>query len=127
MVLHHIEPFEEFVVALRTALRPEGKAFFYENSATSSLLMWFREHVVGRLWVPKGGDKEESPLSPGEIKALSRHFRVEVVYPELVFFRLIAWYLFRGRGEPPFRQLDVLLYRVPRFRRYSYRQYVLLS
>ena len=127
MILHHVEPFDEFVLALRAALRPGGKAFFYENSAMSSLLMWFREHVVGKLWVPKHGDKEESPLTQCEIKTLAKYFHVEVIYPRLVFFRLIAWYLFRGRGERPFRQLDDLLYQVPRFRQYSYRQYVLLS
>jgi hypothetical protein len=38
---------DEFAVALRTALRPEGKAFFYENSAMSPMLMWARRHVVG--------------------------------------------------------------------------------
>jgi 2-polyprenyl-3-methyl-5-hydroxy-6-metoxy-1,4-benzoquinol methylase len=126
-ILHHIEPFDEFAPTLRAALRPGGKAFFYENSAASSLLMWFRKNVVGRVWVPKHSDEEEYPLTPGEIRTLSKYFHTEVVYPELVFFRLISSYLFRGKGSRPFIFLDNLLYRVPRFRRYSYRQYIMLS
>jgi SAM-dependent methyltransferase len=127
MILHHIEPFEEFAAILRDALRPEGKAFFYENSAMSSLLIWLREHVVGRLGISKYGDEEEFPLTLGEVQTLSKYFDTEVVYPELLFFRLIPTYIFRGRGERPFRLLDDLFYRVPRFRQYSYRQYILLS
>ncbi len=127
LVLHHIEPFDEFAHALRAALRPDGRAFFYENNATSSLLMWFRRHVVGRLWVPKHSDEEEFPLTPDEIKALNRYFRVEVYYPEFAFLRLISTYLLRGWGLRFFAMLDDLLYRwLPSLRRYSYRQYVLL-
>jgi len=127
MILHHIEPFTELASGLRAGLLPEGKAFFYENSATSSLLMWFRNHVIGKLGVPKYGDEEESPLSGSEIKTLADHFHVEIIYPEFVFFRLIPIYLLGGRWQRPFRQLDDLLYAVPYLRQYSYRQYILLS
>jgi len=58
-----------------------GRAFFYENSAMSSLLVWFRQHVVGRWWVPKCGDEEEFPLTPGEVDMLRRAFAVRVAYP----------------------------------------------
>jgi 2-polyprenyl-3-methyl-5-hydroxy-6-metoxy-1,4-benzoquinol methylase len=126
-ILHHIEPFDEFATTLRSALQPGGKAFFYENSAMSSLLMWIRKHVVGRLGIPKYGDEEEFPLTPSEIKTLSKYFHTEVVYPELVFFRLISTYLLGRKGQRPLLFLDDLFYRVPLLRRYSYRQYVLLS
>ena len=75
MVLHHLEPFADFVTALRATVRPGGRAFFYENSAMSSLLVWFRQHVVGRWWVPKCGDEEEFPLTPGEVDMLASRFR----------------------------------------------------
>jgi 2-polyprenyl-3-methyl-5-hydroxy-6-metoxy-1,4-benzoquinol methylase len=127
LVLHHVEPFEEFALALRATLRPKGRAFFYENNARSRLLMWFRRHVVGKLWVPRHGDKEEYPLTPEEVNTLAKHFRLEVRYPELLFMRLISVYLFRGRGHRQLERLDDLLYRVPRLRRYSYRQCVLLE
>jgi len=127
LVLHHIEPFDEFVLALRAAL-PRGKAFFWENNARSSLLMWARNHLVGKLWVPKFGDKEESPLTLSEVKTLTQLFHVAVVYPEFYFFRLISQYLTRGRGESTFKQLDDLTYKMmPRFRHHSYYQYLLLS
>jgi len=126
-ILHHIEPFDAFALSLRAALRPGGKAFFYENSATSSLLMWARKRLAGKLWIPKHGDDEEYPLTPGEVNILRQHFHVEVVYPELVFFRLIPLYLLRNKGDRLFGGLDDLLYRVPYLRRYSYRQCILLS
>lgn len=127
MVLHHLEPFADFVAALRAAVRPGGKAFFYENSAMSSLLVWFRQHVVGRWWVPKCGDEEEFPLTPGEVDMLRRAFAVRVAYPELMFFRLASWYLLKGRLLGAFSLLDRIGYHIPWLRAYSYRQYLYLS
>lgn len=127
MILHHIEPFPSFAALLRRSLAPHGRAFFYENSAMSRVLVWFRTHVVGKLWVPKRGDDEEFPLTPGEVDALRHHFDVRVEYPELMFYRLISDYLLRGRFGAPFAALDSWAYRFPRIRRYSYRQYLYLS
>jgi 2-polyprenyl-3-methyl-5-hydroxy-6-metoxy-1,4-benzoquinol methylase len=33
IILHHLEPFSAFCSALKAALKPGGKAFFYENNA----------------------------------------------------------------------------------------------
>jgi 2-polyprenyl-3-methyl-5-hydroxy-6-metoxy-1,4-benzoquinol methylase len=126
-ILHHIEPFEEFVPALRAALRHGGRAFFFENNSRNPILMWARKYLAGKLWVPKYGDEEESPLAPDEVTSLSENFHVEVIYKELYFFRLLPAYVTRGKGHRLFRQLDLLFYRVPRFRQHSYRQYVSLS
>ena len=127
MILHHLEPFEDFARVLNKAIRPGGKAFFYENSAVSSLLVWFRQHVVGHLWIPKYGDDDEFPLTPAEIAVLRRYFTVRVEYPELLFFRLASQYLFRGHLMRPMAALDSFFYRRGWLLRYSYRQYVLLS
>ncbi len=127
MILHHIEPFAAFVGALRSVLPCKGKAFFWENNAFSPLLIWFRQNVVGKLWVPKYGDDEEFPLMPREIDVLRRHFTVQLAYPDLVFFRLISQYLLRGHLETPFRLLDRIFYKWPAFRKRSYHQYVYLS
>ena len=35
MILHHIEPFDEFAFVLRKSLSESGRAFFFENSASS--------------------------------------------------------------------------------------------
>lgn len=127
MVLHHLEPFAQFAANLRTSLRPGGKAFFWENNARSSLMIWFRRHVVGKLWIPKHGDPEEFPLTPSEVDELRRHFRVSVEYPELLLFRMAALYLLRGHAMGPFAWLDETLYRFAAIRQYSYRQYLLIE
>jgi SAM-dependent methyltransferase len=126
MILHHIEPFDSFVEELRRILKPGGKAFFYENSAASRTLVWFRQNVVGNWWVPKHGDPDEFPLTPQEVDKLRRTFRVEVQYPEMLFFRLISIYLLRGAFSRFFTWLDQMFYRRKWLLRYSYRQFLLI-
>ena len=127
MILHHIEPFEEFAHSLRKSIKPGGKGFFWENNAQSKMVIWFRNNIVGKLWVPKYGDPDEFPLTPSEVDEIRKHFHVEVEYPELLYFRLISLYLLRGHCMKPFQMLDNYFYRYPAFRKYSYRQYVCLS
>lgn len=127
MILHHIEPFAEFAQTLRQTLAPGGKAFFWENSAGSPLMMWCREYVTGRFGIPKHGDAEEHPLTPEEVDTLSDHLKVEVEYPELLYFRMCSTYVLGGRFEAPFKALDDFFYRYPQFRKRSYRQYLLCT
>jgi 2-polyprenyl-3-methyl-5-hydroxy-6-metoxy-1,4-benzoquinol methylase len=127
MILHHLEPFPAFAAQLRGLLRPGGRAFFWENNARSSVMIWFREHVVGKLWIPKHGDVEEFPLTPAEVEELRRYFTVTVEYPELLLFRMIPRYLLRGRLMSPFERLDRACYRYPSIREYSYRQCLLVE
>lgn len=127
MILHHIEPFNEFAEALSGSLDADRKAFFYENSAISKLLIWFRENLVGRLWVPKYGDPDEFPLTPGEVNELRKHFEVQVEVPELVFFRLLSSYLLRGHLSKPLEMLDAWCFRFRELRKRSYYQYIFLS
>lgn len=127
MILHHIEPFEEFAQILRDTLRRGGKGFFWENSARSKMMIWFRQNVVGKFWVPKYGDPDEFPLMPSEIDELRRFFNVEVEIPELLYFRMISSYLLRGHLRRPFKALDDHCFKYAFFRKRSYRQYLLLS
>jgi len=127
MVLHHIEPFEEFASILRNSLKTNGKGFFWENNARSHVMIWFRQHIVGKFWVPKYGDEDEFPLTPDEVSMLKRHFNVEIEFPELLFFRMISTYLFRGHFSTHFLLLDKFFYRFQTIRKYSYRQYLYLS
>ena len=83
LILHHLEPFDRFARTLRAAIRPGGKGYFYENNAASRTMVWFRRHVVGKLWVPKHGDDDEFPLEPHEVDELRKHFTVEQSFPEL--------------------------------------------
>lgn len=126
MILHHIEPFGRWVDVLADALGDDGRGFFYENSSVSRFLVWCRGHLVGRFGVPKHGDDDEFPLEPREVDLLRRRFDVTVDYPELLLTRLASGYLFRGHGDRQLGWVDDQLYRVPRLRRLSYRQYVLL-
>ena len=127
LILHHIEPFSEFCSVLRNALKPGGRAFFFENSATSQLLIWFREHVVGRLWVPRCGDGIEFPLTPAEVDMLRKQFSVDVRIPEMVFFQLVSIYLLRRRLTSMTKAVDDLMFRWNIGKKYSYRQYLLIN
>jgi SAM-dependent methyltransferase len=127
MILHHIEPFGAFVEQLHDALVENGKAFFYENNANSRLLIWFRDNVVGKGWVPKHGDPDEFPLTPDEVDLLRRRFVVRQAYPEMYFFRLISSYLLRERLMAPFMALDEFCYRHQLLLTSSYRQYLFLQ
>jgi 2-polyprenyl-3-methyl-5-hydroxy-6-metoxy-1,4-benzoquinol methylase len=126
LILHHIEPFADFCTVLRQTLRPGGRAFFFENNAASDLLVWFREHVVGKLWVPRHGDGVEFPLTPGEVALLRRQFRVDIRIPEMVFFQLVSTYLLRRRLHRLMKSVDDLMFRHDVGKRYSYRQYVMI-
>jgi len=127
MILHHLEPFARFARELRATVRPGGKAFFFENNARSSLMIWFRQHLVGKLWVPKYGDPDEFPLTPGEVDELRRHFPVRVEIPELLMFRKISLYLLRNHVRAPFAWADRVGYRFGWLRKYSYHQYLCLG
>ncbi len=124
MILHHIEPFDEFVDVLAGALGPGGRGFFYENSAMSRFLVWCRQHLVGRFGIPKQSDNHEFPLQPQEIDMLRRRFDVTVDHPELLLTRLASGYLLRGHCDRQLAWLDAQLFRFERLRPLSYLQYV---
>jgi 2-polyprenyl-3-methyl-5-hydroxy-6-metoxy-1,4-benzoquinol methylase len=128
MILHHIEPFDRFAGSLAELIRAgDARGFFYENSANSGLLMWCRDHLVGRFGVPKHSDDEERPLSRSEVQMLARHLDVDVVYPELFFVRMASPYLFRGHLWSALTLVDRGLFHLKGLRKYSYRQYVYLQ
>lgn len=130
-ILHHIEPYADFVPRLRAALTPGGRAVFIENSARNPLLMLARRHLVGRFGLPRRSDGAERPLTDGKIALLRGAFqRVEVVAPELVLFRLVARYFLRRRPRAAalFNRLDRLCYRhFPALGRYGYVQVIALE
>lgn len=127
MILHHIEPFAQFVPVLRRAVAPGGRAFFFENNALNRLMIWFRENLVGRYGIPKFGDPDEFPLTPDEVELLRRDFEVRVEHPEIWMFRLFSDYFFRGHVRELLTSVDRWLYRFPALRRHSYVQYLYLG
>ena len=132
-VLHHIEPFSELVEVLDTILEPEGRGVFLENNARNKLLILARNHLVGRLGIPKHGDDDEHPLTEEEINALRTRFDVQCHFPELVLLKKINTYVLQYRD--PFEQIVALLKRLdnsmhrwlPFLRKYSYLQVVEFS
>jgi len=127
MILHHLEPFGDFSDLLRKSIIPGGKAFFYENNAFSDLLIWFRNNLVGKFGIPKYGDEDEFPLMPQEVESLKNNFSVNIVYPELLFFRLASVYLLKRHLYQPMQWLDNYLFQFDGFKKYSYHQYLLIS
>lgn len=130
-VLHHIEPFDQFVDVLYNVLNDNGRGIFMENNSRNPFLMFARKNLAGKMGIPRYGDDEEFPLEPREIEMIEARFR-EVVqhFPELVFFKKLSTYIFRHkRIFTPFtefnRWLDASLYTVvPASRKYSYLQVV---
>jgi SAM-dependent methyltransferase len=126
-ILHHLEPFATFARTLRDSMVDGGRAFFYENNGLSGLLLWARAHLAGRYGIPKFGDDEEFPLTPDEIDLLRPYFDVEVDVAEMYLAQLGSQYVLRSRLMRQAGRVDRVLYeRVPRLRRYSYRQNLLL-
>jgi SAM-dependent methyltransferase len=127
MILHHLEPFDEFAKLLRKSMKAEGKAFFYENNAFSDLLVWCRNNLVGKFGIPKYGDNDEFPLLPSEVDCLRRRFDVQVEYPTMQFFQMASVYLFKGKLKFVTLPMDQALYLFKPARKLSYRQYIFLS
>jgi SAM-dependent methyltransferase len=125
MILHHVEPFPEFAQALKARLKVKG--FFWENNASSRLLVWFRNNIVGKFGIPKYGDNQEFPLTPAEVDELRKRFDVEIEYPEMCYWRLASGYLLKGKLADLTTLLDDFFYRHKVLLRYSYRQYVKIS
>jgi SAM-dependent methyltransferase len=125
-VLHHLEPFDQFVHILRGVLVPGGKGFFYENRATPPLI-WARDHLVGHFGIPKLGDADEYPLEDREIRMLQKHFMVTVEIADTYLMRLAPDYLLKGHGRRAAAIADRILHRFPLARRFSYRQHIKLT
>lgn len=90
-------------------------------------MIWSCNNLVGKYGIPKYGDDDEFPLMSQEVESLRKDFSVNVVYPELVFFRLASLHLLKGRLSQLMKWLDDYFFQFHDFRKYSYRQYLLLS
>ncbi len=128
MILHHLEPFAQFVQVLREAVAPGGRAFFYENSARAAP----RSSGCVTTW-PAGtgsrssGTRRSSRSSPARSTSSDSVFKVEIAIPELFLARLGAIYLLKSKGYQTATKVDEALYKIEPLRKYSYRQMVLLS
>lgn len=124
-VLHHVL-LDKCMPQIRRVLRPGGTALFLETSATSKLLMFFRAHIIGHLWLPKYQDEIEHPLTTRDIDYIDDVFegRCTVHYFPFMFLKILDSHLFRFKLRPVSRLLatgDQLIYKyLPPMRKYSY-------
>jgi 2-polyprenyl-3-methyl-5-hydroxy-6-metoxy-1,4-benzoquinol methylase len=131
MILHHIEPFDQFVPIMHSILNLGGQGVFYENSSANKLLIFCRTFLVGKFGIPRYGDGVEIPLEKSEIKILKKFFSsVSVTYPRMVFWGMLGIYIFRKSPTlNKFSQnLDKFFYKyLPIFNKYSYHQLIFLK
>lgn len=131
-VLHHIEPFDQFVNVLYDMIKETGgRGVFMENNSANPFLMIARKHLAGKMGIPKYGDDDEYPLEPREVDMLHKKFaKVHQHFPELIFFRKLNTYIFRHKKAfSPFMSVnsfldDVVYNVVPPMRKLSYLQLV---
>ena len=130
-ILHHIEPFDSFAEKIKTCMNDNAIGLFYENSSRNKILIFFRNHLVGKFGVPKYGDSVEVPFEDSEIASLRKNFReVNISIPRFVFFSMLGSYIFRRsrRLQKFFSNLDNFCYkRVKVFNKYSYHQVVMFK
>jgi SAM-dependent methyltransferase len=131
MILHHLEPFNEFIDILKDILEDGGKCFFFENNARNKILMFFRFTIAGRFGIPKLGDYFEHPFEYNEYKMLKRKFKnVSIKFPYFKFFVLLAQYLFKNNitAIKIFEKIDAFVFKyLPFLKKYSYWHLLIFS
>jgi 2-polyprenyl-3-methyl-5-hydroxy-6-metoxy-1,4-benzoquinol methylase len=127
-ILHHIPDISDAGRQIRRKLKNGGKAIFYELSASNPILMFFRDHVIGKSSaVPKLGTPDEHPLTADEIEALSVVFnhQCKVSFPKFRFFGKLDRQVFRRRYRFLsflMEAIDNMIYTfLPPLRKYSYK------
>lgn len=87
--LHHLPDIREAGVHIKRVLKKGGKAIFYELSANNPLLIFIRNHIIGKnRFIPKLGTPNEHPLTKDEVETLSAVFnnQCKISYPKFRFF-----------------------------------------
>jgi 2-polyprenyl-3-methyl-5-hydroxy-6-metoxy-1,4-benzoquinol methylase len=129
-ILHHIEPFIVFAEVLDGICCDNALCVFYENSANNSLLIWCRNHLVGKYGIPKFGDYEEQPFSKAERKMLEKYFSVKIICPKFEVFEKLSQYIFRKNQllKKCFTSVDNFVFKhLPIFHNLSYHQVLVLK
>lgn len=127
-ILHHIPDIEEAGRQIRRILKTGGKAVFYELNASNPILIFFRNHIIGKTrLIPKLGTHDEHPLTADEVEKLSRIFsnRCKISYPKFRFFGKFDRQVFQQRYKPIsllLEGIDNMIYLLlPPLRKYSYK------
>jgi ubiquinone/menaquinone biosynthesis C-methylase UbiE len=125
-ILHHIEPFDQFVPKMHRILKNGGIGLFYENSSSNKLLMFCRTLLVGRFGIPRHGDGVEIPFQKREVEMIKKAFgSVTITYYDMCFWKMLGPYIFKKNevAESFFTKLDDFFYKyLSIFNRFSYHQ-----
>lgn len=138
-ILHHVDC-EKVGSEIYRCLKPNGVAYFIENSDRNPVLRWARRTMFGNpggfqkrrfLFFGRHGTSDEYPLTEEEVAVLERIFdgHITRLYPNFVFFRMLA---IHGWSNPTFtrvmRALDNFTSRlIPSVRKYSFAQNIWLQ
>jgi len=127
-VLHHLDPGAAGNEVARV-LKPNGVAVFCENSASNRVVMWGREHLVGKFGIKRyGKDANEYPLRFKDIEKFAKGFQsYDRYFPFFCFFGLLHDFgpLKSGYSDRILRVLDrTLVNLVPAVRPYGFYQIV---
>jgi SAM-dependent methyltransferase len=127
--LHHVDTATVGRV-LSGLTRPGGTAAFVETMGVNPILRFARNHLVGRLGIPRWGTPDEHPLINADLETLRAAFgRLSVEVREMYFLRLLDRQVLAYRFEMVSRglgRLDDLLLRVGRGN-WSYHQVLVLT
>ena len=96
LVVHHVDP-GRAGPELERVLSAGGRAAFSENFAFNPVLMLARNHLVGRLGIRRLGTLDERPLDGADVARFAGPLARDLVWPELLFFRLLDRQVFRYR------------------------------
>lgn len=125
-ILHHVN-IERAVKELHRVLKPGGKAVFIETWGKNPLLVWAGKYLAGRFGIAKYGTKYEHPITIGDIQKMRKIFsRVDLEFPEFVFFKKAATNVFRWKKNLKFitdvlvKMDDFITRRFPSFNKYGY-------
>ena len=113
MILHHIEPLNEFIEKMYSILSIGGIAVFNENFASSRLLMFFRDNICGKFGVYKASDDYEYPITKDEVKMITRVFDdVSVETLEFLYIGMLGKNVFRKSPKliSLFKNIDLFIF-----------------
>ncbi len=111
-VLHHLD-LDKVGPEICRVLKPGGKAIFLETCGYNRLLIFCRDTLAGRFGILKASSPGERPISREDVKVLEKAFpsEVKMVFPELLFLRMLPAYVRVFRWEP-IRSLALVLDRL---------------
>lgn len=128
--LHHVDILKT-VPAMKDLLVVGARASFLETMAGNPLLMFARNHVIGRFGVPRLGTLDEHPLTQADVEYIERHLgQVSRSTATPAFLRIFDRQVLRYRSSSLtslLGKLDDYIFGIPGSDRWSYRQVLVFN